>query len=182
VKRGIWEIKKILLGLVVCLFLIVVIYFVITSNIVYSGNYKVLIVKSYTSNHDGPVELIVENKLKSENAMTEIRAIADRCVMDLGATGSNFNLPHDKTIEANHGFLVSESTCSGMTIKANLGPIYSKTFGLESPIKVFSMYNGLFSLPLNPYGFCGELNYRELKEVVLCANDRGEVFVASFKI
>lgn len=173
--------KKILLGLVICLFVLVVIYFVIPSEISYHGNYYTQIVKRYTANQDGPVELIVENKSKTENAMTEIRAIADRCAMDFGATGSNLNLSHDKTIQANHGFLVSESSCNGMTIKANRGPIQFKTISDEFPLKVFSIDNGLLRLPVNPYGFCQELDYRELKDVVLCANDRGEIFVASSK-
>lgn len=73
---------------------------------------------------DGPLELIVKNQNSGMYAITEIRAINDSgCAIDMGATGSNYSDPKDSTVAKNTGFLVSESTCDGMVIKSNKGPL-----------------------------------------------------------
>lgn len=73
---------------------------------------------------NGPLEAMVSNQSGGTYAMTEIRAINDKgCANDLGTTGSNYDDPSDRSLSRNRAFLVSESTCDGMQIKANRGDI-----------------------------------------------------------
>ena len=73
---------------------------------------------------DGPLEAVVQNRSQGSLAMAELRVINDRnCAMDLGSTGGSYNNPSDRSVEENKGFLVSESKCAGMQIKANRGPV-----------------------------------------------------------
>jgi hypothetical protein len=85
VKRGVLEMKKIQFALVLLQFLIII-YLLSSRSVITDSIYNAHIVKRYTGNHNGPAELIVENKSNTKNSMTEIRATADQCSMDLGAT------------------------------------------------------------------------------------------------
>lgn len=79
--------------------------------------------------YNGPAEVIVRNVSSEPYAMSEVRAGNDvGCHADLGTTGSNYSDPEDPSIPANTGFIVTESTCNGMLIKSNGGPIELAAF------------------------------------------------------
>lgn len=82
------------------------------------------VIHLWQDNHDGPLEVINRNTSSGPYAMTELRAGNDvGCHTDLGTTGSNYFDPGDQSIPRNTGFFVTESTCDGMLIKSNGGPL-----------------------------------------------------------
>jgi hypothetical protein len=136
----------------------------------------VLILSQLDADHNGPAEFIVYNQSTAMYAMTELRAVGDVCAHDLGVTGSGYNEP-EGGLMPQEGFLVSESTCNNMHLKANRGNIKLTTYDPlgpgGSPITV-QIEQGRIILPETtcpaPLPAAG---------VALCADASGQIWVSS---
>jgi hypothetical protein len=123
---------------------------------------------------NGPLEAIVYNQSGGTYALTEIRAINDKgCASDLGTTGSKYDDPSDRSLSRNHAFLVSESTCDGMQIKANRGDI---VFITREPPSAMRLTNG--QLHILESKACPPLNLPK-EGAVLCVARGGAVWITS---
>lgn len=110
------------------------------------------VIQRLSGSYDGPFEFIVENLSSGSGAITELRALNDvGCAMDVGTTGSNWNT--DLSLRNNEAFIVSESTCGGMTIKHNAGGRIAFSLG-ASPVEV-GEFNSNGQLVLRPVDCTG---------------------------
>lgn len=128
------------------------------------------VVQRLTGAYDGPYEFIVENLSSGTGAITELRALNDvGCAMDVGTTGSNWAT--DLSLLPNEAFVVSESTCGGMTLKHNADGRIAFSLG-ASPVEVAS-FNSDGQLTLRPVN-CGA-SIPTGAGIALCVTDAGKL-------
>lgn len=153
--------------------------------------HKVKIINHFQVDHNGPAEFIVQNVSQGRGAMTEIRALgaptktvmngkegAGVCAIDLGTTGPNYqHIRSDPTLKPNEAFIVEESTCEALHLKANSGNI---KFTTVDPIKTVLISNGTIVLPqIEIDETCGPTMKILEKGARICVDDQGFIWAST---
>jgi hypothetical protein len=157
-----------------------------------TSSHKVKIINHFQVDHNGPAEFIVQNRSQGSNAMTEIRALAGPnkirrygvnmvgiCAVDLGTTGPNYDVPSDQSVNKNEAFLIGESTCDALHLKANFGDIKLTT---ANPLKTISVNKGTIILPqVEDSATCGPFMKATNTGARLCVDDNGYIWASTKK-